>query len=95
MSQSVPSLLLRVLDPTTNYLHIDDVFFTGILAELAGIPRINMSGLYWHNEIDGLLDRQPCPNQLIAIIEYKTDDRMRDAWQQLRHRFASCQSSYF
>lgn len=96
MTQSVPSLLLRQLDPTAVYLHIDDAFFTGILAESAGIQRVNISGLYWRADIDALIERNgACLTQLIAVVEYKTGERMRNAWKLFREQLATCSRFYF
>ncbi|TKR80051.1 hypothetical protein L596_014185 [Steinernema carpocapsae] len=29
------------------FLHIEDVFYTGILADAAGIPRVDKTGIFW------------------------------------------------
>lgn len=54
MTGDVPGRLLAILDPKHPYFEIDDAFFTGILAETAGIMRVHLKhGIYWHEELIG------------------------------------------
>ncbi len=89
MTADIPGRLLDVLQPTQPYFPIDDAFFTGVLAEAAGVQRIPIDGIHWRDSLQATLQVCKCP-RVLAIIEYKSSQLLRNAWRDLSAKLHTC-----
>ncbi len=88
MTKDVPARLLAELDRNNSYFQIDDVYFTGILAEKARVRRVNAPGIYLLSELKRM-DRCECM-RLLASFEYRSPNLLIEAWQKYQHGVKDC-----
>ncbi len=90
MTGDVPGRLLAALDRRHAYFQIDDVFFTGIVAEKAMIRRVNTPGIYILRHLERMKDCECL--RLLATFEYQGADAMFRAWRKFLRQTKECPS---
>uniref|UniRef100_A0A914WP57 Hexosyltransferase n=1 Tax=Plectus sambesii TaxID=2011161 RepID=A0A914WP57_9BILA len=93
MTRDIPGRLLGVLQPSRPYFPIDDAFFTGVLAEAAGVQRISIDGIHWRDSLESTMLTCKCP-RVLAVIEFKSSQQLRNAWHDLSAKLRVCSFDY-
>lgn len=89
MTPDTPRRLLKVFEPHRQYFPIDDVFFTGMLAEASGVQRISIDGIQWKDSLETTMETSKCP-LVLAVFEYKSSHQLRRAWRELSMKLRAC-----
>uniref|UniRef100_A0A915Q1F1 Hexosyltransferase n=1 Tax=Setaria digitata TaxID=48799 RepID=A0A915Q1F1_9BILA len=87
MPQEAFRKIWRIL-PFTIWLRLEDVFYTGIAAEIAGVERINIDFMYSRNSIQTLSNRWECDqygrSRLVVASSFCNSDDLRKFHRKIR-----------
>lgn len=88
MMYVIPQKVLKTLldkAPSVQQIPLEDVYFTGIVANAAGVSRWNVDGF----EYDYLIDkskRDKCPKKLFHAVRYMPPSEMYKYWEDKCHK---------
>uniref|UniRef100_A0A5S6R330 Hexosyltransferase n=1 Tax=Trichuris muris TaxID=70415 RepID=A0A5S6R330_TRIMR len=95
MTKDVPHRLLYFHERRVSkrdhsgYISVDDAYFTGIIAQEAGVQRINASKIVFLDQPSDYGDTvNPC--NTLAVGEFKSPRLMRAAWSTLSEEYEGC-----
>ncbi|VDK87071.1 unnamed protein product [Litomosoides sigmodontis] len=73
--------------PFATSLKLEDVFYTGVVAEIAGVKRVNIGYMYSANNFKSLPDQWECDEygriKLVAASSFPTSDDLRKFYKKL------------